>query len=148
MFATVDSSLLVFFCLPLFTRVYLCLQLFTRSCLPMFTHVYSSLPMFTTVYLCMFTLFTHVKSCLPLFIRVYVCLPLCTCSPMFTYVFILFTSVNSFLHMCHSRRKSTFWCKNTKMSYLYHVVALYLLVLVALQSVLLFPSYKGKRVDQ
>ena len=37
-----------------------------------------------------------------------------------------------------------------KISYLYHVVAvtlLYLLVLVALQSVLLFPSYKGKRVD-
>ena len=36
------------------------------------------------------------------------------------------------------------------MSYLYHVVALtllYLLVLVALQSVLLFQSYKGKRVD-
>ena len=38
----------------------------------------------------------------------------------------------------------------TKMSYLYHVVALtllYLLVLVALQSMLLFPSYKGKQVD-
>ena len=36
------------------------------------------------------------------------------------------------------------------MSYLYHVVALtllYLLVLVALQSVLLFLSYKGKRVN-
>ena len=26
--------------------------------------------------------------------------------------------------MWHSRRKSTFWRKNTKMSYLYHVVAL------------------------
>ena len=40
--------------------------------------------------------------------------------------------------------------KTQKKSYLYHVVALtllYLLVLVALQSVLLFPSYKGKRVD-
>ena len=50
----------------------------------------------------------------------------------------------------HSRRKSTFRRKNTKMSYLYHVVALtllYLLVLLALQSVLLFLSYKGKRVD-
>ena len=50
----------------------------------------------------------------------------------------------------HSRRKSTFRRKNTKMSYLYHVVALtllYLLVLVVLQFVLLFPSYKGKRVD-
>ena len=48
------------------------------------------------------------------------------------------------------RRKSTFRRKNTKMSYLYHVVALtllYLLMLVALQSVLLFLSYKGKRVD-
>ena len=36
------------------------------------------------------------------------------------------------------------------MSYLYHVVALtllYLLVLVALQSMLLFQSYKGKCVD-
>ena len=54
------------------------------------------------------------------------------------------------IHMWHSRRKSTFRRKNTKMSYLYDVVALtslYLLVLVALQSVLLFPSYKGKRVD-
>ena len=53
-------------------------------------------------------------------------------------------------HMWHSRRKSTFRRNNTKMSYLYHVVALsllYLLVLVALQSVLLFPSYKGKQVD-
>ena len=52
--------------------------------------------------------------------------------------------------MWHSRRKSTFQRKNTKMSYLYHVVALtllYLLVLVALQFVLLFPSYKGERVD-
>ena len=52
--------------------------------------------------------------------------------------------------MWHSRRKSTFRHKNTKMSYLYHVVAftlLYLLVLVALQSMLLFPSYKGKWVD-
>ena len=50
----------------------------------------------------------------------------------------------------HLWRKSTFRHKNTKMSYLYYVVALtllYLLVLVALQSVLLFPSYKGKRVD-
>ena len=53
-------------------------------------------------------------------------------------------------NMWYSRRKSTFRRKNTKMSYLYHVVALtllYLLVFVALQSVLLFPSYKGKRVD-
>ena len=53
-------------------------------------------------------------------------------------------------YMWHSRRKSTFRHKNTKMSYLYHVVALtllYLLVLVVLQSVLPFPSYKGKRVD-
>ena len=53
--------------------------------------------------------------------------------------------------MWHSRRKSTFRRRNTKMSYLYHVVALtllYLLVLVALQSMLLFPSYKGKRVDR
>ena len=36
------------------------------------------------------------------------------------------------------------------MSYLYHVVALtllYFLVLVVLQSMLLFLSYKGKRVD-
>ena len=56
-----------------------------------------------------------------------------------------------YIYMWHSRRKSTFWRKNTKMSYLYHVVALtllYLLVLVVLQSVLLFPSYKGKRVNQ
>ena len=53
-------------------------------------------------------------------------------------------------YMWHSRRKSTFRRKITKISYLYHVVALtllYLLVLVALQSMLLFPSYKGKRVD-
>ena len=52
--------------------------------------------------------------------------------------------------MWHSRRKLTLCRKNTIMSYLYHVVALillYLLVLVALQSVLLFPSYKGKWVD-
>ena len=34
-----------------------------------------------------------------------------------------------------------------KMSYLYHFVALTLLLLVALQSVFLFQSYKGKRVD-
>ena len=55
-----------------------------------------------------------------------------------------------FCNLWHSRRKSTFRRKNTKMSYLYHVVALtllYLLVLVVLESVLLFPSYKGKRVD-
>ena len=41
--------------------------------------------------------------------------------------------------------KSTFCCQNMNMSYLYHVVALtllYLLVLVALQFVLLFLSYK------
>ena len=40
--------------------------------------------------------------------------------------------------------------KTQKKSYLYHVVALtllYLSVLLALQSVLLFPSYKGKRFD-
>ena len=39
------------------------------------------------------------------------------------------------------------WRKTTKMSYLYHVVALTLLYLLVLQSVLLFPSYKGKQVD-
>ena len=66
---------------------------------------------------------------------------------------ILLTSVeteDAISKMWHSRRKPTFRRKNTKMSYLYHVVALtllYLLVLVALQSMLLFPSYKGKRVD-
>ena len=56
----------------------------------------------------------------------------------------------SYTNLWHSRRKLTFQRKNTKMSYLYHVVALtllYFLVLVALQSVLLFPSYKGKRVN-
>ena len=63
---------------------------------------------------------------------------------------LLYDGISLDGHMWHSRRKSTFRRKNTKMSYLYHVVALtllYLLVFVALQSVLLFPSYKGKRVD-
>ena len=53
-------------------------------------------------------------------------------------------------NLWHSRRKLTFRRKNTKMSYLYHIVALtllYILVLVALQFVILFPSYKGKWVD-
>ena len=65
-------------------------------------------------------------------------------------VLLLVEGIHINAYMWHSRRKSTFWRKNTKMSYLYHVVALtllYLLVLVALQSVLLFPSYEGKWVD-
>ena len=83
------------------------------------------------------------------------------CMVIYGYIW-LFTVINGYVWLCmviygyvwlymwHSRRKSTFRCKNTKMKYLYHVVALtllYLLVLVALQSVLLFPSYKGKGVD-
>ena len=69
-----------------------------------------------------------------------------------TIMHTLFTkALTQHWQMWHSRRKSTFRRKNTKISYLYHVVALtllYLLVLVALQSVLLFPSYNGKQVDQ
>ena len=85
--AYVYYSLLVFtyvyLCLLKFTYVYSCLQMFyhhllvficlpqfTRACLPMFTHVYSSLPMFTFVYLCL-PLFTCVYMCLIVLTYVY-----------------------------------------------------------------------------
>ena len=133
-FNTVYSCLLIF---TMFTRVYLCLLVFTYVYRCLLVLVYLCWPVSTCVYLCLH-LFTYVYPCLPMFTRVYLCLPLFprACLHMFT-------------RMWNSRRKSTFRRRNTKKSYLYHVALtlLYLLVLVALQSVLLFPSYKGKRVD-
>ena len=125
--------------------------MFTNNLL-VFTYFYTSLHMFTPVYLCLSLLHVYFYLFLPLFSHL--CLTTFThVLLMFTYVYTclpMFTRLYSCIHMWHSRRKSPFWRKNTKMSYLYHVVALtllYLLVLVVLQSVLLFPSYKGKRVD-
>ena len=68
---------------------------------------------------------------------------------MFAHVY-LFLPLVTLVKLCGIAGENRPSGAKTKMSYLYLVAALtllYLPVLVALQSVLLFPSYKGKCVD-
>ena len=115
---------LVYLCLPMFSRVYLCVLLF--ACVYLFTrfkfltYVYNCLLLITYVYQCFLVqcylwlpIFTH--TCLLMFYSF-------TCLHMITAVYLCW-------HTWHSRRKSTFPRKNTKMSHLYHVVALTLFYL-------------------